>query len=1104
MNPQHSQQILYDLALTISGENEPERLTRIMLQRLLYHTGFSYGLVVRIEGSDDAERARLLQAVGARGMQQHIGELIDWPITELHGGNALHFPSLLPERLRQEHKATLHSLRLIAGERLRLFLYTNHLPDHSQHLVSLFEPILVRFARAYDLCERAAQQKNDLEEVIQARTADLKISEERWKFALEGAGDGVWDWNPQTDVAMFSERWKAMLGFAAHEFFDTGAAYFEHVHPEEKDDMLSAVQAYFSGKQTAYSSEFRMRCKDGSWKWILARGMIVSRDANGNPLRMIGTHTDISRRKHAEEIVSESEHRYRTLVENSPFCIHEIDMQGRFMSMNKSGLDMLGQTDESRVCGMPFLSAVSEQDNGRISSLFQNALDGQTCNFEFTTAGPTPLYFRSCFIPLNDAEGKVVKVMGLTEDITESMRAEKALAESHQQMYSLLNSMAEGAYGVDVSGNCTFVNRAFLRILGYEHMDEVIGKHMHELIHHSHADGSFYPASSCKMYSAYQLNQEVHASDEVFWSKQGVAIPVEYWSQPIMVDGVIKGAIATFIDITERKLAEIDLRIAATAFESQEGMFITDANNVILRVNRAFINVTGYSAEEAVGKTPNLLKSGYQDDDFYKRMWASLNDTGTWEGEIWNRRKSGEIFPEHLVITAVKNSDGFITNYVAILNDVTERYQVMDKLRSTARDLEYANARVEEERAQLAKRVAERTAQLLYANKAKDSFLATMSHEIRTPLGGLLGMMEMLNLSVLDENQRQMLQAARTSGKSLLRIVDDILDWSKIEAGKLVLAPQTASISEMLKSVVNTYAQLASSKGIQLWQRVDERLAAIHRFDPLRLAQVLNNFTSNAIKFTEQGFVGVSAEWVTREEGVEIVRFCVKDSGVGIDTEQKTRLFQYYEQASADTARMYGGTGLGLAICRSLAELMGANLSVESTPRAGSVFCITIRLPVVSSTANSGLNLIRDDGVIGKHETDISPLMASGEILSVLAVDDHPVNRMLLRQQLEILGLQVEVAESGMAALARWRADHFDLVITDCHMPEMDGYEFTHNIRETEQQEARPRTTVIAWTANVLAEEEQRCQAAGMDDILTKPTDLSELRAMLAKWLVKK
>ena len=269
----------------------------------------------------------------------------------------------------------------------------------------------------------------------------------------------------------------------------------------------------------------------------------------------------------------------------------------------------------------------------------------------------------------------------------------------------------------------------------------------------------------------------------------------------------------------------------------------------------------------------------------------------------------------------------------------------------------------------------------------------------------------------------------------------------------------------------------------------------------MRVAQILNNFTSNAIKFTTHGSIEISATFLARQDGSEEVRLTVKDTGSGIAQSQQERLFQQYEQASADTARMYGGTGLGLAICRRLAEMMEGSLGVESEVGKGSSFHLTLRLAVANPQAQQMLRTRLAEAPEQDREPDKLPLMADGRPATVLLVDDHPVNRMLLKQQLLLLGLQVESASSGVPALPLWRDGNFDLLITDCHMPEMDGYELTRNIRNIERLESRPRMPVLAWTANVLSEEQQRCTEAGMDAVLTKPTELSELSAKLSHWL---
>ncbi|HEU0188590.1 MAG TPA: PAS domain S-box protein [Gallionella sp.] len=698
------------------------------------------------------------------------------------------------------------------------------------------------------------------------------------------------------------------------------------------------------------------------------------------------------------------------------------------------------------------------------------------------------------------------------ESFNEMAHRFSALLQIHREDEARLRATIETAMDavvqMDDAGIITGWNSQAEKVFGWSRR-EAVGRMMHETIippqyREAHVNG-------LKHFLATGEGPVLNSRIEITGlHRDGHEFPVELSIAPIKISGVTQGKAAgkyefsAFTrDITERKQHEREMRIAAAAFDAHEGITVTDENGVIIRVNRTFTTITGYSAEEAIGNTPRVLKSGRHDDEFYLRMWEDLRRDKFWQGEIWNKRKNGEIYPEWLTITAVVGEDGKVNNYVAIFLDITERKRAEAEMEVMNIQLQQANAQIEEERAHLAERVMERTAQLMYANLAKDSFLATMSHEIRTPLGGLLGMLELISLSRLDGKQREMLQVARDSGESLLRIVDDILDWSKIEAGKLKLAPQVTDIPGMLRKVAGTYAQIGSAKGLALRWKVDSKLSEAHVFDSLRLSQILNNFTSNAVKFTEQGEVEISAYLVAQSNGNEEVRFCVKDTGIGIDKEHQARLFKHYEQASANTARMYGGTGLGLAICQRLAELMGGTISVESAPGRGSTFCFTVSLPVASPAAQRELQLRQAREDSGEIITDIKSLVKDGKQVSVLLVDDHPVNRMLLRRQLDSLDVHAEVAASGAEALSLWKTGCFDLVITDCHMPEMDGYELTRSIRETEQHDGRQRMPIIAWTANVLAEEEERCRAAGMDDMLTKPTELADLKAMLLKWLAK-
>ena len=373
------------------------------------------------------------------------------------------------------------------------------------------------------------------------------------------------------------------------------------------------------------------------------------------------------------------------------------------------------------------------------------------------------------------------------------------------------------------------------------------------------------------------------------------------------------------------------------------------------------------------------------------------------------------------------------------------------------------------------------------ASRAKSQFLANMSHEIRTPMNGVLGMAELLLDTPLSERQRRYLETLYRSGENLLDIINDVLDFSKIEAGRLELAPVDFPLRAALREVIESFSERASRKGLSLECSVGEDIPDPLHGDAVRLRQVLNNLIGNAIKFTEAGRISVAVE---RAQG-DALRFSVSDTGIGIDAEDRALIFDAFAQADVSHSRRYGGTGLGLSISRQLIELMGGRLGLESAPGQGSTFWFEVpfapatRAIVESAPTATARALPRLHG-------------------HVLLAEDNAVNEVVAGAMLESFGLRVSVAQNGRQALEAVAAQAFDVVLMDCQMPEMDGFEAARRIRRREAEKGVPaaaRQTIVAVTANAIEGDRERCLAAGMDDYLSKPFSKADLHALLSRWL---
>jgi len=739
-----------------------------------------------------------------------------------------------------------------------------------------------------------------------------------------------------------------------------------------------------------------------------------------------------------------------------------------------SGLDgdmpdwttITGRPNSSRAWG--WLDAVHPDDRARAAETWAEAVnraEAYTIDYRLEAPDGTYRWHKARGVPTFE-DGELSEWVGVIEDIDDRVTFER----ERDRFFNLGVDMMVVA-GFD--GYFKRVSPKWTELLGWT-QEELVSQPYLDFVHPDDHPSSL--AERDKLYDGY----ETLDFENRYLGKDGSYRWISWRVQPYPEERLLYCA-AT--DVTERKASERTVRESeeryrATFDNAAVGIAHVGLDGRWLRFNDAICRTIGYTREELLAMTfADITHPDDLEADWAQAKAVAQGDIETYSMEKRYRRRDGFFVWVNLTVSMLFDAAGRPQYYIAVVEDISRQKLVEAELERLVEE------RTAELRAANEALIASRDAALA-GSRAKGQFLANMSHEVRTPMNGVIGMTSLLLEKDLDSDTLQIVQTIATSGATLLRVIDDILDLSQIEAGKLGIERTQTDLDEVANDVMALFQGHSKPGELELIANPPARPTPKVLADPVRIRQVLSNLVSNAVKFTEKGSVELTWRWQPEADSVA-VEFLVRDTGVGIPRERHADIFDSFTQADGSTRRRFGGTGLGLSICKRLVEIMGGRLTVESEPGQGACFRVTLTF---------------DAAVMGEAMPVSVPVLVRGgpgRKLHVLLAEDNEINVQVVTRMLEDCGCTVEVAENGLRAISLAASVSYDLVLMDVQMPVCDGLEAARSIRQAEARVGGARLPIVALTANAMREDQEQCLAAGMDGFLPKPIPLATLRALV-------